>query len=374
MYKLFSRYLIALVLNLLKDIFERSGIFFYPNCYFIALCFIGQLYAMEQQDLLPHNDVIYNGFKQFLGDIYHYKFEQQLLGGIVNSPPCVYRVNDNKYVVRTFKGSPSVRQNRVATHLFAANKCLAPKIYHHHHDDDFSFLIMDFIEVPTLSFEQAHKSEVLALIGQKVRSIAQFDITIATNNRGNLFDEIMKHYKRIKSKKLLELDPIIEELKSKAEILHQTIKNENRPLVINHNDFHLRNLFFSHDDIVIIDWDRFAQNYEFCDLALYSTCSCLNESDDYSLLAHYLQRTPLSFDIQSFRKIKLMMRIADMVTCFDCVESVPESLPMEAIKDLEYYSIIFAQSANDDSPEFFYALGMSELREFREEYKKLEGI
>ena len=36
---------------------------------------------------------------------------------------------------------------------------------------------MDFIDVPTLSFEQAHKPEVLALIGQKVRSIAQCDST-----------------------------------------------------------------------------------------------------------------------------------------------------------------------------------------------------
>ena len=146
------------------------------------------------------------------------------------------------------------------------------------------------------------------------------------------------------------------------------------PLVINHNDFHLRNIFFSHDDIEIIDWDSLAQNYEFCDLALYSICSCLNAADDYYLLTHYLQRPPIFFDIQRFRKIKLMMRIADMMTVFDFVESIPEFLPMESIKDFIYYSIIFAQGANDDSPEFFYALGMSELREFREEYKKLEEV
>ena len=101
---------------------------------------------------------------------------------------------------------------------------------------------------------------------------------------------------------------------------------------------------------------------------------CHIEEDDDFLLTHYLQRDPLLLDTQYFRKIKLMTRIADMATVFDLVDSVPESLPMESIKDLEYYSILFAQSADNDSPEFFYALGMSELREFHEEYKKLEGV
>lgn len=342
--------------------------------FFIFLCCVGQTHAMEQQDLLPHSAAIYNGFKQFLGNIYHYKFEQKLVGGVINTPPCVYEVNDNKYVARTFGESREARHNRVAMHLFVANKHLAPKIYYHHHDDDFSFVIMDFIAVPTLSFEQAQQSKVLALVGQKVRSIAQFDINMATNKKENLFDDIIKHYKSIKSKKLLDLDPIIEEIKNKAEILHRVIENEQRPLVINHNDFHLRNIFFTHDDIKIIDWDTVAPNYEFCDLALYSICSCLSEADDSYLLTHYLQRTPLFFDIQSFRKIKLMTRIADMLTVFDFIKSIPESLAVESIKDFKYYSILFAQSANEDSPEFFYALGMSELREFHEEYKKLEGV
>ena len=340
----------------------------------IILCFVGQFYAMEQQDLLPHNDAIYNGFEQFLGALYQYKFEQKLPGGVINSPPCVYQVNDNKYVVRTSTKSPEVRCNCIATHCIAAEKCLAPKIYHHHHDDDFSFFIMDFIDVPTLSFEQARKSEILALIGQKVRSIADFNTAIASHHKENLFDKVMRHYKSIKSKNLSDFDPIIEELKSKAEILHQIIEDENRPLVMNHNDFHLRNIFCTHDDIRIIDWDELDKNYEFCDLALYSICSCLNEEDDDFLLTHYLQRDPLLLDTQYFRKIKLMTRIADMATVFDLVDSVPESLPMESIKDLEYYSILFAQSADNDSPEFFYALGMSELREFHEEYKKLEGV
>lgn len=341
----------------------------------IIFCFVGQFYAMEQQDLLPHSDVIYNGFEQFLGTINHYKFEQKLPGGVINSPPCIYSVNGNKYVVRTSSGSPEIRRNRIAMHLIAAEKCLlAPQIYHHHHDDDFSFLIMDFIDVPTLSFKEARELEILALIGRKVSSIAHFDSAMASGNKENLFDKVMRHYNSIKSKNLSDFDPIIEELKSKAEILHQIIEDENRPLVMNHNDFHLRNIFCTHDDIRIIDWDELDKNYEFCDLALYSICSCLNEEDDDFLLTHYLQRDPLLLDTQYFRKIKLMTRIADMATVFDLVDSVPESLPMESIKDLEYYSILFAQSADNDSPEFFYALGMSELPVFRQEYKKMDGI
>ena len=53
---------------------------------------------------------------------------------------------------------------------------------------------------------------------------------MATNNKENLFDEIIKHYKSIKSKKLLELDPILEEIKNKAEFLHQSIENEHHTI------------------------------------------------------------------------------------------------------------------------------------------------
>ena len=75
------------------------------NYFFISLCFVAQLHAMELEffkDMHKNSDLIYNGFKQFLGNIHHYKFEQKLPGGVVNSPPCVYEVNDNKYVVRTY--------------------------------------------------------------------------------------------------------------------------------------------------------------------------------------------------------------------------------------------------------------------------------
>lgn len=333
---------------------------------------ISAFYCVGQIDAMKCP--IENGFRRFLGDIYHYKPAQNLLGGVVNAPPRVYEVNDNKYVVRTFKGLSKEQCNGVATHLFVAEKQLAPKIHYYHHGDDVSFVIMDFIDVPTLSFEQASQSAVLALIGQKVRSIALFDINMTTNNKENLFDEIMKHHHSIKSKKLSDLDLILEEIKIKAEFLYQAIENEHRPLVINHNDFHLRNIFFTHDDIKIIDWDTVAPNYEFCDLALYSICSCLDEAADYFLLIHYLQRIPLLFDIQYFKKIKLMMRMCDIVNSFDLIESIPASLSMEAIKELKHYSIMFAQDASDDSPEFFYALGISHLREFREEYKKVEGL
>jgi hypothetical protein len=318
------------------------------------------------------NCLIENGFKKFLGDIYHYKPAQKLLGGVVNAPPRVYEVNNNKYVVRIFKGSPEERCNGIATHLFVADKKLAPTIHYHHHDEDLSFVIMDFIAVPTLSFEQASQSDVLALIGQKVRSIAHFDINMMSNNKENLFDEIMKHHHSIKSKKLSELDPILEEIKNKTEILHQAIENEHRPLVINHNDFHLRNIFFTHNDIKIIDWDTVAPNYEFCDLALYSICSCLDEAADYFLLIHYLQRVPSFFDIQFFKKIKLMMRMCDIVNSFDLIESIPAFLSVESFKTFKDYSIMFAEGACNDSSEFFYGLGMTHLQEFRQEYRKTE--
>lgn len=338
---------------------------------FVVFCFIVQIYGMEQSiENWSNSPIVREGFEQFLGSVYSYE-SQPLVGGLLSEAPCVCTVNDNKYVARIFKGLPDNRQTKVAINCLVADKGIAPKIYYHDHHDDFSFVIMDFVNTHTLFFEQAHDHLILDLVAQKVKLIEQFDVNMVTANKETLFDETMRHYESIKKKHTAShVNVILEELKYKTEILYQKIKNQGRPLVINHNDLHPRNMFFINNDLVIIDWETIALSYKFGDLALYSILSSLNKKDDLYLLTRYLECIPSADDEQYFKMVKLMGRIGVVLSCFDFIEAIPEST--EVIREFRQYAMAFAHDTSADSSKFFYEFGMSQLQEFREEFEKFE--
>jgi thiamine kinase-like enzyme len=336
----------------------------------VFFCLFGQLYTMEQLD---HEALVHKGFEQFVGTIWHYKPEQNLSGGLLSIPPYVCEVNDKQYVVRLFKKSLPERHVGVLTHIFVGNKNLAPMVHYSHHGDEFSFIIMDFINTPTLSLQQARNPEVIRCVAQQLKKIGQFNPDMTTNYKENVFDEIMRIHNAIESKKVAEhyfMRKILKEMKYTAETINQKIKDDNRPLVINHNDFHPRNIFFTNNDIKIVDWDTLALNYQFYDLVGYSLFSCLNEEQESDLLTEYLERTPTLLDTDYFEKVKLMGRVCLVLSGFQFVENLPKNMTMYEIKDFEHYATAFAQDSSSDSPDFFYAFGMSQLRELRKECKK----
>jgi len=317
------------------------------------------------------NEAIYNGFKQFLGTIYHYKCVP-LNGGLSKNMQYICRVNGNKYVVRMLNEPLPIRKSEIYTHLLAARQHISPHIYFYD-DTEYSFVIMDFIEGQTLLVEQASEKEILDLIAQKVRSIAQLDANeLITTNKKDVLAETLFYYKKIKEKGCFELNLILEEALYKAGIVYKKIESECRPLVFSHNDLHVRNIFFIHDDIMVIDWETGAINYEWYDLANYSVYSCLHEADEHYLLSEYLQRFPTCSELRHFEDIKLLVKVFNAFGFLICLDGMPQSVSMESIKDFTYYAHVFAQDTNANNSEFLYSLGMSLLQDFFEGYKDFE--
>lgn len=343
------------------------------KCYFLMVfCVVAQMNAMEQSiEHWSHDPIVYNSFEQFLGKIDSYK-TKTLVGGLLSEAPVLCMVNDNKYVVRRFKGSEDDRRNQLNAYLLATNKGVAPKIYHHVHHDDLSFITMEFVDAPTLSHEQANNPKIIDIIANKIRVIAQFDANIVTHNRENYFDETLHHCENIKKKDFVGFDVVLEEIKNKIEVIHQEIDKHKRSLVIGHNDFHPRNMFFINNDILVIDWDLLGLNYEFGDLAGYSIFSCLNKENEARLLREYLLQIPSKADQQYFQMVKLLARACLAVSFFDIVKYIPEATSVESIKDFKHYAAIFADSVVSDSSDFFYECGMSQLQELRREYEEFE--
>lgn len=282
----------------------------------------------------------------------------------------IYTVNDSKYLVRILKEPLLIRQNEVIVHSAAADKFIAPKIYHHQHTKEFSLIIMDFIPESTLSLEQAKDYYTIDFIARKVKSIQELDLNFTLRTR-NLFTVIIENYEKIKNKNLI-IDPIFEEILDKVKIIYQKFENNARPLVISHNDLHPRNIFFTGTDVIIIDWEMVGFNDQFYDLAVYSLCACLNEKDDFYLLKQYLQKDPCSDDMQHFNIVKLLARVTYVFSTFEFLNHIPEVLSVESFNNFEYYENIFAQDSTANSSELLLALGVSQLQLFLEEYKSFK--
>lgn len=316
--------------------------------------------------ITQEDDAIFTSFKQFSGDIYQYK-RKQLNGGLSNNTQYICVVNEHTYVVRALKEPLARRQNEINTHLLAASKGIAPKIYYY--DDAFSCVILDFIHDHTLLVEQAKRYDVLDIIAKKVRLITQFDVDILANHHEpDLFAQIVADYNQIKDCGHTDFNALIDKARHDVEIIYHTLERTRRPSVFNHNDLHPRNIFFTQNDILIIDWETAAMNYEFYDLACYSVYSCLNEAEDRYLLTQYLQDCPSDSDLKEYHRVKLMLRVFMAFAFLKLLKPMPQTVPMEAVKEFEYYMQIFAQDTNANSPEFLYALAISFLQEFFKEY------
>jgi len=339
-------------------------------CFSLSFVFFLVLPYKSACSITQVNDVIYNGFEQFLGTIHTYRCDQ-LRGGLSKNTQYVCSVNDNKYVVRILKESLSIRQGEVNNHLVAARHTIAPTI-HYYDEDEYSFVIMDFIDGQTLLFEHANRCDVLDLIVRTMKAIAQFDDTVSSVRTIDLRALMACYYDKIQAYADVTLHSLIANGLRIFEVVYQSIENEYRPLVFSHNDLHPRNIFYLQNDMVIIDWETGALNYELYDVANYSVYACLHEADEYYLLTQYLECFPSDDNLEYFKKVKLLVKVFNAFGFLICLDHMPDTSDMELVKDFSYYARIFAQDANANDPEFLYELAMSLLQEFFEDFEQIE--
>ncbi|HLJ31413.1 MAG TPA: hypothetical protein VKU36_03165, partial [Candidatus Babeliales bacterium] len=215
---------------------------------FIIACLVTQAYAMEQSEQLDlvklqlEKGLVRVGFARLLGNIHSYE-ENSLVGGFSGNAPYRCKVNNTNYVVRTFKDNAlEVREIKVDINRLVGEKKIGPQIHYYAHHDDFSYIIMDFIDTSTLSLDQASCPIILECVAKQARAIADFDPNMVTHHKENILQETLRHYETLKNKNVTLFEPLLQELKIKIDTVHQKIEQENRPMVINHNDFYTRNM------------------------------------------------------------------------------------------------------------------------------------
>ena len=315
------------------------------------------------------SDPIYEGFMQFLGPLYQYECKQLSGGQMSSMQLCV--VNGKKYVTRIINTPLSVRRDEVLIHVDMAAKNIAPHIYYY--QDDYSLMIMEYIEGKTLCWQQARGDNVLQCIAQKVRSISSCDKeTLTYAKRINIFDIISSCYEKIKTRSCAIEGAIFDEAFDKAQIVYHRIESRKPRLVLSHNDLHPRNIFFTNNDISIIDWETIGLNYEFFDLALYSLYSCLRDEDEYNLFTYYLQKEPSAQDLQQFKDVKLLISVYGSFWNFAFSDDMPQDISLDMVDDFDYYIKLFTETHEEDSAQFWFMFSASLLQKFFKEYERFE--
>lgn len=304
--------------------------------------------------------ILANAFQQFLPYVDVIE-ATSLCGGSDTIRKKFYcTVNGKKYIACMLSASYSERKKEVETHLQAMKHGIAPTLYYY--DSDYTIEIMDFIEGQTLSIMESAQPYVLEEVAQAVYFLGTLKLDIPQKK---LFACIHNYYDELMTRKSFISELLIKAMQA-LEPLENYVKAEDYAIVVCHSDLHPRNLFFQQQKLLIIDWEEAALCYEFFDLSCYSIFANLNDTLDLYLLQKYLQHTPTQREIKKFRVMKLIVRLYDALGMLSRLENIHEfsSLEPQSLKSYSYYEAIFANDPDENSSDFFYRLGLSQLLEF----------
>jgi Choline/ethanolamine kinase len=286
-----------------------------------------------------------------------------LVGGLSHDRKIFKCTLEEKNYVACILNAPFIqRKKEVEAHLLVMNMGRAPTIYYY--NDDYTLVIMDFINDHTLSLEEGALSGVLDQISEACRQMSQLPVTYLPPK--NIFAAIYAHCDQLIHQDT-KLSPLIMQAQEKVKILEQKINQEQRSLVFCHGDLHPRNIFFSQQHLLIIDWEDAGLEYELFDLASFSVFFCLDDKADVYILTHYLQKIPTRKEKGYFQWLKLAVRAADAFGIYASLEdlNVYASHEIESVNEFLYYQTLFAKNEKAaSSPKFLYEMACSQLQEF----------
>ena len=308
------------------------------------------------------HDTIYDAFQQFIHPINFYKTEQ-LKGGCTDNTQYLCIVNEKKYVARLLSSSYPERKKEISMHLHYADQGIAPHVYYY--ANDYSFIIMDFIESKTLTLEDAQKDDVLKNMAHVMSRFNEAAIDYKSDRHG----DIVRWYNVTKENNSC-MPVLLENAFAALESIDEALEKESRPLVLNHNDIHPRNLFLLDNNIICIDWEEVGMNYVFYDLANYSLYACLNDKQEYDFLTHYLKHIPSQSEWSYFKKVKLLSYLWNVFAWFAFLGPIPDNI--SPVKDFSYYATIFAHNKHVEEPFFFFELAFALLNNFSQEYESFK--
>lgn len=155
-------------------------------------------------------------------------------------------------------------------------------------------------------FEGAHPDTMDTknpLTVSALKQLKQFHQSLSTSP----FEAI---YKRISdaNEKNITISPKMKQALEEVKIIEQRLKQIRTAPSLCHGDFHTKNIIFSKDHSILIDWESSGFGYPYYDLAklTYGLEFC----DALSLFAHYLERKPSKEEETEFYLLRTIVHIS----------------------------------------------------------------
>lgn len=282
-----------------------------------------------------------------------------LLGGFSKDEKYVVSVNNQKYVLRIYSRENSRIDSQLFMQQLASKLEIGPLI--HYEAKDKSFVLMEFLEGGTATFDQVHTPEAIVSVAHALKTLHSsktqawiyYDcLPLYTN----IYDFLTSHVG-----KKPEFDEAMNMMIDAYHVLNQLSTEK----VNTHSDLCLRNLFIINGKAKIIDWADANYHDPFYDLALFSMFSGYDSTLEKLLLQTYLDREIESVDWQKFYQSKLIAYSSIILSAFNlCFTSNPS---IEIIDDHLSYELLIKQFADysDNSPSYLMNLAYTLLREAR---------
>lgn len=269
------------------------------------------------------------------------------------------KTNNQSYLIKFFGELSPNPSHEIKAHLIAAEKGIAPRI----HFSNPTTLLMDFIAENTLPIDQAKEPSFLNKIAcaiQKINAMTKKEQFIDMD----IFGTIQKNFEYLNPQE--SLTPILAQAKNQFKSLMDDILAQSKPLVFCHGDLHPRNIFFTNQKIVLIDWSDGGMNYPFFDLASIAVFCCLTDKNETSLLTHYLKKEPTHNEVSYFQSMKKIVRIYDALRFLTYLQD--QSIPLvnnESARDFAHLQTIWVEDeAVATDVEFLHEFAHSQLQEF----------
>lgn len=282
-----------------------------------------------------------------------------LLGGFSKDEKYLISINNKKYVLRLYSPVNSRLDTQFFMQQLASQLEIGPQIYYE--GKDKSFVLMEFLEGGTTTFDQAQTPEACVSIANALRTLhssspqawIQYDcIPLYTK----IYDFLVSQ-----AGKKDEFDDAINLLIDAYKELNKLSTER----VNTHSDLCLRNIFIIDGKAKFIDWADVNYHDPFYDLALFSMFSGYGHELEKLLLQTYLSREIKNTDWQKFYQSKLIAYSTIILSAFNICFASNSPVPM--IDDHLSYEFVIKQFGDysDSSPSYLMNLAYTLLREGR---------
>lgn len=284
---------------------------------------------------------------------------EELKGGLSGTSLYKVKADGHEYVLRINRNALLLDQDRLELEaLLKAEKMgLAPSIVAVSSDE--RAVLMEYIDLPTLTLEQSKKMESAAKIATAARKAHSMEVCRIKGE--SLLSKAERCYAVIADFDWVphrQIQAAMELIKQRT----QELAVHSSAAVQVHGDLNPRNIFLLSDKILFIDWAETCVEDPFYDLSYFALKVDYSPDEEMLLLSSYLQREPTVEEGGRYCIYKKMHQAFWSLTNLYLAGVELKKHPEQSIdidtqlKSWNYYQKAFSDNLEPLSAQYFYEL------------------